>query len=156
MFSARPLHMNGKDGEKIILTHVKIVVFIWSDVFSREREVLSSFGANWFKVRSNVSSPQHSPSSKFIPIRRWTCPCFPTTQNSQIKDPKGWSEIANSGGFHRYGRFQDHRYICLSKRQSWHLSSEWPSVPYPRTKSLPSFLRLSVLLLHRLNRFVAG
>ena len=43
MFSARPLHMNGIDGEEIILTHVKIVVFNWSDVFSREREVLLSF-----------------------------------------------------------------------------------------------------------------
>jgi hypothetical protein len=25
--------MNGIDGEEIILTHVKIVVFIWSDLF---------------------------------------------------------------------------------------------------------------------------
>ena len=45
-FSARPLNMYGIDREDIIrFIQANIVVFILSEVFSSESEVLSSFGA---------------------------------------------------------------------------------------------------------------
>ena len=57
MFSACPLNMNGINGEDIIrLIQVNIVVFILSEVFSSESEVLSSFGT---KVNSKYVQMFH-------------------------------------------------------------------------------------------------
>ena len=64
MFSACPLNMNGIDGEDIIrLIQVNIVVFILVDVYSRESEVLSSFGAKWKFVFKLIQST----FKRFIP-----------------------------------------------------------------------------------------